>query len=674
VTWDGRDYLQRWSQPGRYRYHGLIQPKIRLKYVGSLGNAGTPPYRTADGKGSWGGVWGNVFDVVPVGPEPDSDIVVLWGFEEGEGGLIRVSQDGEIRWKQHIEWWLEGNQVAAVCDGRSVYVIGASAHGVPATAERQPFWQRPQRPLLWRVDAATGARQPYVPGHQAEQHAPKTFGQPAPPTQDYIGFSMTVHDGKLFIASPRQGKVFVADPQTGKQLAAWDVPGASGVAVVDGCVLVGRGRAIQQRDVTTGAIRKTLVADAGGPVWDIERVSIASDAAFAATIGSPRQQVVFFNADGQEVRAVGEPGGRPASCRMKPAALRRPSGFCVTGNGRVFVAEDAPPRRLARFGADGKFERHFVGPYYMSGMWGVDDEQPEYFYADSHRDLVRYRFDYETGHWDVDAHWEDFYTQSGVPAKWMPQIRHRDGRTFWCSGSGGIVELLDDRARGVAAVYGGWVKPIDGEVGYENTNDRQHAKLKGTWSDLNGDGRKQRNEWQVTDQPNYPLEGNGPQQGWNAYFDRDFNLYMHDWSDGDAAGVWKIPVAEWARGVPVYRWDQAHHAGLNRVTGIGRGSHGCRTAFAHGGAVFGFNGAYNDIRLPGVGHGADWRFSQITKYDEATGRILSGPAAFRLRGSSRARSARRERSASICCGPKKTAASTCGTSDTDCTARCSWRI
>jgi hypothetical protein len=74
--------------------------------------------------------------------------------------------------------------------------------------------------------------------------------------------------------------------------------------------------------------------------------------------------------------------------------------------------------------------------------------------------------------------------------------------------------------------------------------------------------------------------------------------------------------------VPVYHWEQAHHAGLNRVTGIGRGSHGCRTAFAHDGAVFGFNGAYNDIKLPGVGHGADWRFSQITKYDEASGRML----------------------------------------------------
>jgi hypothetical protein len=94
---------------------------------------------------------------------------------------------------------------------------------------------------------------------------------------------------------------------------------------------------------------------------------------------------------------------------------------------------------------------------------------------------------------------------------------------------------------------------------------------------------------------------------------------MHDWSDREAAGIWRLKP-DWQAGVPVYRWDQAHHAGRNRSTGIGRGSHGCRTAFAAGGAVYGFNGAYNDVKLPGVGHGADWRFVQITKYDEGSGR------------------------------------------------------
>ena len=79
----------------------------------------------------------------------------------------------------------------------------------------------------------------------------------------------------------------------------------------------------------------------------------------------------------------------------------------------------------------------------------------------------------------------------------------------------------------------------------------------GTWSDENGDGRRQPEKWHVTNRPAYPVGAGGPQQGWGAYFDENFNLYMHDWSDDKAGGVWKIPVAQWTAGAPVYRWESA---------------------------------------------------------------------------------------------------------------------
>ena len=71
MTWDGRDQYGRWAKPGNYRYHGLISPKLSLRYVTSIGQSGNPPYRTADGTGSWGGVWGYVMDVCPVDAAPD---------------------------------------------------------------------------------------------------------------------------------------------------------------------------------------------------------------------------------------------------------------------------------------------------------------------------------------------------------------------------------------------------------------------------------------------------------------------------------------------------------------------------------------------------------------------------------------------------------------------------
>ena len=129
VTWDGRDLYGQWVAPGRYRYHAMLAPKLSLRYVTSIGQSGNPPYRTADGTGSWGGVWGYVMDVCAVNDQPDSDIVVLWSFEEGEGGLVRMSRDGAVRWKQHLDWWMKAQQMAVASDGQSIYIAAASALG-----------------------------------------------------------------------------------------------------------------------------------------------------------------------------------------------------------------------------------------------------------------------------------------------------------------------------------------------------------------------------------------------------------------------------------------------------------------------------------------------------------------------------------------------------------------
>jgi len=608
VIWDGRDLYGRWAKPGKYRYHGILAPRLSLRYVSSVGQSGNPPYRTADGKGSWGGVWGDVMDVCPVSAEPASDIVVLWAVEEGEGGLIRMSQDGEVRWKAHLDWWMKASQMAVASDGEFIYVACASAMAAP---EGQAQYNGTlNRPMIWRVEAATGNKRLYgaAPGPQP------MFGEYC--QGERVVTDIAVRDGKLYLTAPAQNKLFVADAKTGRQLAAWPLEKASGVAFdARGSLLAGSGSKIVALD-DNGGVARTL-GDAGGEIWDLD----ATKDGLVATVGAPRHQVVFINAEGKETLALGRLGGRPLSGKMEPQSFRSPAGLCVTGNGKLFVAEHAAPRRFTRWSLDGKLEREFHGPYYYSGMFGVDDEQPEHVYGDTHTDIIRYLVNYDTGKWEVDRYWINAYGQSGVPAKWWPRIRHKEGKTWWCSGSGAIVELNADGARGVAAVYGGWVSKLpDGD--HEPAYHTKKTGLKGTWSDLNGDGRKQPDEWQVTDKPAYPITGSGPQQGWGCYFDEDFNLYMHDWSDDEAGGVWKIPVAEWKNGAPVYRWEQARHVGLPRQNGLAHGAGGARTAFAANGAVYAFNGGYNAAGLPGVGHGHDWEFAQLTKYEERTGQPL----------------------------------------------------
>jgi hypothetical protein len=647
VIWDGRDLYGDWATPGEYHYHGIVAPKLSLRYVTSIEQSGTPPYRTADGRGSWGGVWGYVMDICPVSAAPDSDIVVLWAVEEGEGGLIRMSQDGEVRWKQHLDWWMKAQQMAVASDGSSIYIAAASALDAPqGQSNYGGDWNRP---LLWRVSAETGAREPF-PG--TDQQHQRMFGKYL--RGDRIVTDVAVAGGKVYLTAPAQDTLFVADARTGEPLAAWPIPQVSGVAIDSrGKMYVGSGRRIVELQNDTGKMPvapdseltrgtgkmpvapdselargtgkmpgapngRTVVDDAGGPLWDLK---ITPHDELVASIGGPRQQVVFFDRDGRELRALGKSGGRPRCGKMDPQSFLDPVGLCVTGNGKLFVAEGACPKRFSRWSADGRFERQFHGPYYYSGMFGVDEARPEHVYGDTHGDIIRYVVDYETGRWDVDRYWIGVYHESNVPAKWWPRIRHKDGKTYWCSGSGGIVELRDDGFRGVAAVYGGWVeKQPDGN--FQAMLHQKKTGLKGTWSDLNGDGRPQPDEWQVTDRPAYPLSASGPQQGWGGYFDEHFDFYMHDWSDDAAGGVWKIPVSRWVGSTPVYRWEEAQHVGLPLEHGLRHGGSGARTAFAAGGAVYAFNGAYNAANLPGVGHGHDWEVAQITKYDGRSGKPL----------------------------------------------------
>jgi len=614
VIWDGRDMYGNWVKPGVYRYHGIIAPKFQLRYVTSISQSGNPPYRTADGKGSWGGVWGNVMDICPVTSAPDSDILVLWGFEEGEGGLIRMSQDGEVKWKQHLDWWMKANQTAVACDGENVYIACASAINAPEG--QSDYGGEYRRPMLWRVDAETGAKRLYMPNAQPQP----MFGEYS--KEKRVVTDLACHDGKLYFTSPVQNMIFVADAQTGQQVDSLHLNNASGIAFdKKGNLFAGSGSKIVSIDPLTRI--STVIADAGGEIWDLD---ILPDKGFVISVGAPRHQVVYFDLTGKEIQSPGHPGGRPLIGKMIPDSFLAPTGLCVAGNGKVFVAEDSVPRRFTRWSQDAGLEKEFHGPYYYSGMFGVDDEHPEYVYADTHGSIIRYKVDYTTGKWEVDRYWTGVYEPVAEslndphgPAKWWPRIRHKDGKTYWCSGSGAIVELRDDSFRYVAAVYGGWVEKLpDGN--YKPMYHTKNTGLKGAWSDINSDGEKQPEEWQVTDKPAYPVTSAGPQQGWGAYFDEKFDLYMHDWSDTAEGGIWEIPVAEWKNNTPVYRWDLAGHVGLPRGHGLEHGASGVRTAFACGDGVYGFNGGYNAAGLPGVGHGHDWEFAQVTKYDQKTGK------------------------------------------------------
>ncbi len=611
VIWDGIDMYGEWAKPGTYRYNGAIVPKMSLRYITSLSQSGVPPYRTIDGKGSWGGVWYFVTDICPVTASPDSDIIVLWGFEEGEGGLIRMSQDGEVRWKQHLSWWMKATMMGVCSDGKNIYIAGASAMNAPEGAGN--YSGKVNRPFLWRVDAENGAMKLY----SKDQDSQPMYGEYREAKGWEIVSDIEYSDGKVYLTAPAQDAVFVVNAADAKLLDTWKISKASGIAFKDPAkCFVGSGQKIVAVEAANG--KNVLFSDAKGDVRDI---AVRPDGGIVVSVSEPRHQMVFFDSNGKEVKATGRSGGRPLCGKMIRDSFLKPAGLCMMGNGRIFIAEEAAPKRFTRWSQEGTLEREFHGPYYFSGMFGIDEEIPEHVYADTHGDIIRYILDYNTGKWEVDSYWIGVYDpetggDGAASPKWWPRIRHHDGKVWWCGGSGAIVELNDGSFRYIARIIANWAeKKDDGNYRASHKN----TGLKGTWSDLNGDGKMQPEEWQTTAAPGYPLDGNGPQQGWGWYFDPQFNLYTHDWSDDPKGGVWKIPVAEWKNGVPVYKWEQATHVGLTRP-GLKCGAGGARSAFAENGKVYAFNGGYNSKNLPGVGHGHDWEFAQVSCYDEATGK------------------------------------------------------
>ena len=157
---------------------------------------------------------------------------------------------------------------------------------------------------------------------------------------------------------------------------------------------------------------------------------------------------------------------------MQPESFRDPVGLCVTGNGKLFVAESAAPKRFTRWSAEGTLERQFHGPYYYSGMFGIDEEQPEHVYGDTHSDLIRYVVDYETGRWDVDRYWIDAYKDSGVPRE-MVAADSAQGRA-------GLVVQRQRRDRRAArrprAGRGGRLRRLPGKTARWRLSARCRAK------------------------------------------------------------------------------------------------------------------------------------------------------------------------------------------------------
>lgn len=125
---------------------------------------------------------------------------------------------------------------------------------------------------------------------------------------------------------------------------------------------------------------------------------------------SAANKVFQLDAKGAVTRTFGKlsaqvPGRYDRESFMAPARLA--TWKTASGEDRLIVVEQAGPNRVSEWSADGKLVREFMSlQTHANDGYGFDPEHPEHVYLPGKQGwMTRFRVNYETREWTVDAVW-----------------------------------------------------------------------------------------------------------------------------------------------------------------------------------------------------------------------------------------------------------------------------
>ena len=184
----------------------------------------------------------------------------------------------------------------------------------------------------------------------------------------------------------------------------------------------------------------------------------------------------------------------------------------TAGNGRLIVTATGGPSRISEWScSDGKLLRQWFLCQNAAAGFCMDPLQPEYVYSTAliGSQLIRYKVDYGTGGWSVDAVWEDMcynnVDHQFPVGRMYPQILHREGNKYLCFAGGGY------RCRNKWMIYR-----------HDRPNDKWIAAAAWHkdryWHDASGDGKIQEDEYDG------PHNGGVGGNYWGAKFFDDLSL------------------------------------------------------------------------------------------------------------------------------------------------------
>jgi sugar lactone lactonase YvrE len=613
AKWDGLDDEGQPAPVGKYVLKGTVA-NLGAEYL-LLAGTGKPPWMTPDGRGAWGGIWG---DVMGAAVDDQGMVYLVWWEEEGEGALLKFKPSGGegdfVQWKQHKDWtW--GKAIGVAVDDKYVYVLlarGPRQETIPNAFLRLhredgtfafygnkkiiPVGRDYKSKELWPEGLEYTERDQYTQKADLNswmyQHPE---GMVAPPSVQFWSNArgIAVHGGMVYVTLYLEDKIAVYNAETGDF-----VKDITGITKPEGIAADSAGNLYVATEKQI--VKVSPAGEAGGPTAPglVAPYGVTVDGTgrmYVTDLGTA-QQIKTFDATGKLLATAGKAGGRPWGGAWAPHRndFLFPTQPGVSADGKLFYCgENSMPRRVLEM-AGGKITQEWFGPLpaACNMMAAADPEDPSVVYhcmgTPTGGNVVRYRFDYAGRKWAMDGSWtfgdvgDPLHPDS--PAVTYARdcfVRHLGGKTFVIVDTPFTFYRVDGEQLTPCAVVANandswYVAYLAKQAGVDMAaNNNMYPPF--TWRDINGDGKIQKDELDTTlsDEGYQALAtlGKGANTLGPAYsgfwVDEKMNLYFPDsrrmW-EKPAAGqmqmgtgtVWKVPCEGLdARGNPLYSWSKA---------------------------------------------------------------------------------------------------------------------
>ncbi|MDR1305263.1 MAG: hypothetical protein LBK76_08590 [Verrucomicrobiales bacterium] len=611
--WDG---LDQWGEPaaaGDYLVRGVWHAPLSTEYLATVNNPGTPPWPTADDRGDWLGDEAN-----PQAAATDGDWVYLSspGAEYGSY-VIAVDGHGQRQWGLPLD--STPRRAVLAVEGDYVYLLNSgpiitdSSKGALFTGSNAIG-----RTLLTCVEKSTGklarfskeipkrivAKWPYKSAYywMWELRNNQAFtpavngGQPRYASTDVSegtnSLGLAVVGDKLYIGFFDDDQIAEYDAVTAQPTGVTvSLPAPVGLHKLDAKTLLAvSGTQVVKVDLPTRQVTPFIVSGLVAPF----AVTTGQDGSVYVSDWKDSFQVKQFSADGQFVKAIGKPGGRPWVGPWEPDGMLVPSGIAVTASGRLWVTEDdGTPRRVSVWDtASGALVRDYIGPtaYGGGGYFWIDPKDPTL--AMSH--ATRFKVDYATKKYTpLAVTWRrhdlfDCFVPNAADTNGPAAVRyHGQDEYVAISHNRGVLGILKREGelyhqvaafgwRGpnpVTTGDGTYTSAWDSDIGYHAYPNYYPEFFKGhnddwlSWADADGDRRvsAQEMQWQktaaVAPAPGAPL-GRGA-SGWSVGVGWDLSIYFVAGHQKNYALYRLSP--EWKNDVPHY--DLAKARFLSHTSG-----------------------------------------------------------------------------------------------------------